>query len=105
MVLFENVPQFVIQILYIQRELIKTDGIGEITPVLFISMIFSILSILMSSVSQIGRVCDVCQPKHGQFNYETTIDSCITIKSQHLKFYHAFADRKCEQCIIDITYI
>lgn len=98
--MIENMPQFVIQVLYVREELMD-HGIGEITPVLFISMIFSILAILMSSVYQVARACQLCQPKNTEFKYETSIDSCITLKSSHLKKHHAFADRRCEECIID----
>ena len=106
-VLMENIPQFLLQIFYVIQESSGAhgSGISELSPMLFISMMFSVLSIFMSGISQIGYICQLLfQPKRLQFAYQTTIDVCLTISSKSLHFHHGFADKTCEKCIIDTLH-
>ena len=95
--LFENIPQFVIQIIYI----FSVDS-ENLSPIVFLSMILSILSIILTLFSESSRICQLCRPRQEKFGYETTIISCLTIECDKLKSHHQFAKKKIENSIFDV---
>ena len=96
-VVLENIPQFIIQIIYV----VTTDK-NKITPIVFLSMAFSVLSILLLVMSEISRLCQLCRPKQTKYSDKILIGSCLTIKSPLLRQHHAFSNKKIESCILDV---
>ena len=101
-VLFENIPQFIIQIIYIITRSRDDSNGNSITPIVFLSMIFSVLSIILVLFSQSSRICQLCRPQESKFANKTIIESCLTIKSSLLKKQHGFANKKIETSLLDV---
>ena len=115
-VLFENLPQLAIQILYIFGfgrvfnvfGSSNDDGkeIDQLSPIVFVSMMFSILSIVFASVKECSRVCDnICTSRtnsnalSGNHTHETTIKASLVIKSTKLVPNHVFCKGKVGKCL------
>ena len=69
---------------------------SQLAAIAFISMIFSVLSILMSAMMQVSRIHDMCRPESKRYNYTSkcVIFGAINLKSQELKWFHAFTNNK-----------
>ena len=105
-VLLENIPQCIIQILYITGFSFNSNDNDvnqrSIAPLVFFSMVLSFLSILMLIFSESSRICQILRPQRTKYITEIVIEFCLTIKSPKLKPHHAFADQKIENCFLDV---
>ena len=100
-ILLENVPQISLQTYYLAS---STSG-SNFTPLVLISMTFTILSMLVSFFSQISRVFQARGKRDKEFlNIENTIMR-LTIKCDDLQTHHAFSREKIEICLQDVLDI
>ena len=98
-VVLENIPQLCIQMAYLT---IKTDSSDNgLNLIAFISMVFSVLSIISSIMAQTSRICQCFRTRAGKYGYNITINGCLCLKSSSLKHVHAFAHNKIRRCIFD----
>ena len=93
-VIFENIPQLMIQFNY--YFIYHNENV---TPILFISMLFSILSLLHSLLSQILRLCRSCHKRRNKYLRRDVVTFRLIIESTGLKKYHRMAYRKIESCL------
>ena len=92
-------PQFCIQVAYI----FLIDE-SELSPIVFFSMIFSILS-LMFSIGRQGRIfCEWFNPPDVRFNNHFTSNVEMIIECDDLKWEHSFANSKIQECISKVLY-
>ena len=75
---------------------------SQFTPLVFISMTFSILSLLVSFFSQISRLSQSLRKREKKFLNKDNITMRMTIKCDELKSHHAFSHQKIEQCLDDV---
>ena len=76
---------------------------ADLSPILLISMIFSVMSILASTVTQVSRLCQKHMfDKRVNFSYDIEIKSNFILKSKALRSYHAFAHSRIKSAIMDI---
>lgn len=96
-VLLENVPQIVVQTWY-------TFGTSSdaFTPLVLVSMTFTILSLLVSFFAQISRICQSRQRREKKFLNVDRATIRMTIKCGDLQTHHAFAHEKIAQCLEDV---
>ena len=97
-VLLEDIPQFIIQLLYLT---IKQDSNNSVS-IVYVSMAFSVLSIIAASLSQISRVCDICFHKSNKFLHKTVITGLLIVTSDDLRRYHGFTNSAIGNCIFDV---
>ena len=92
-VLFENLPQVVLQIIYCSYK-------GEVDVFVATAMLFSILSIVLSSCRRIAysRVC-VNEKEKAKHNYRAQRLFKIKIESNKIKSHHAFTHTLLTHCI------
>ena len=65
---------------------------GEtISDVVYVSMIFSILTLCIVFMSQISRICAILRPRKAKFSHITTVQGSFGIKCKDLTKRHAFA--------------
>ena len=96
----ENVPQLFLQCIYVFN--IKSNGINDVSPIVFISMTLSILSILFAIVKESARISDKrYENMNFTINYTHTSRMCgyFIIESSKLNYYHNFCHKKIEQCL------
>ena len=112
-VLFENIPQLIIQFLFYftynsnnnnaNTHRSNSDAYAEnvdFTPILFITMLFSITSLLRAFLAQILRFCQSCRKRErNTFLKRDIISFRLTIESIKLKSYHRMAYNKIEKCL------
>ena len=99
-VAFENVPQLFLQCIYVFN--IKSNGINDVSPIVFISMTLSILSIVFAIVKESARISDKRYADiNFTINYTHTSRMCgyFIIESSKLNYYHNFCHKKIEQCL------
>ena len=93
-VLFENIPQFLIQIIYIMNNGFNT--------IVFFSMTFSVLSMLVAFIAQISRLCQIFEPKSSKFTIKSVIMGQLNIDSKLLKSRHTFANKIISNCLLQV---
>ena len=96
-VLLENIPQFGIQIIYILTQ--NSASGGEISEIVYISMIFSILSLCYVILSQISLICKILKPREEKFTHITKMDGSFRIQSNELKSIHSYSNNNISSCI------
>ena len=96
-VLLENVPQFVIQVYYLINITSSTNG-GSY-EIVFVSMTFSVISIIAACLSQASRICNQCRKRSDKFGHQIYLTGNFIICSGTLQKSHAFAHKKIENCI------
>ena len=95
-VLIENVAEIIIQIIYIQN----SDS-SQINSVVFISVVFSAMSILASTMNFVMNTAIRKRNKlNRHFGSQSTIDGNFTIKSDRFRHDHAFTHHKIGKCMI-----
>ena len=120
-VLIENIPQIVIQLIYLmyfdddeididgQSDNENNDGLllfdtGGSNMFVYVSVLMSFLSLLFSTIRQIHRYFDYLQLKNewkNKFSDKTTINGNFTIKCDKLNFGHGFANKSIQKCFND----
>ena len=99
--ILENLPQLVIQCYYLNR--VVTESVFN-HPIVLLSMIFSIISMLLSIVSQVSRVCQRMNPQSEEYYEQLVIESYLVIRSEHLGQHHAFCHKRVESSIYNTLY-
>ena len=94
-VVFENIPQSIIQAIYVIQ--------NGFSPIVIISMVFSILSIILACVNECDRTMDSKRAKVIESHESNVLHAIITgkliIKSKDLSIGHSFAYHKLEKCL------
>ena len=98
-VMFENIAQLIIQIIYI-----TTNNDSRVTPIVFVSMGLSVFSIVRMIFAQIARVCKLYNPQQNNFAHKVVLTGCLIIKCTKLKKYHAFGNKNIEISILDMLH-
>ena len=101
-VILENIPQLAIQIAYLFQ---NSNAGSSVSSLVFISMTFSILSIIMSFLLQISRICHLLSRNNkleGLFTHKIEICGILSIQSSKLKRRHVFAHSQLEQSMYDV---
>ena len=96
-VLIENIAEIIIQIIYIQN----SDS-SQINSVVFISVVFSAMSILASTMNFVMKTAFRKRNKRNKHfgGSQSMIDGNFTIKSDRFKHDHAFTHDKISKCMI-----
>ena len=99
-ILFENVPQFSIQIIYLLF-VSKSNNLYKASTIVFISMMFSVLALIFGFIKEISR--QLHQKKDNEkkknFLYISKINGILTIKSNDLNYYHNFCHSRISKCL------
>ena len=82
-------------------EVSSKDG-EELAAIVFISMIFSVLSMLMACMLQITRVFEICKPQSNKYSNKLTVSGQLKLHSSQLLWYHAFANNRVAKCMNDV---
>ena len=107
-VLLENIPQFIVQIIYIHINLninaSDENGNNNINSIALLSVTLSVLSIIAASLSQMSMLCsNKCRNvEKYTYSHRCELTGSIVIKSNQLKKWHAFSHKKIEECISDV---
>ena len=101
-VLLENIPQLVIQTVYITM---SSNGDLVLTPIVLLSMFFSSISIINAVLAQLSRIMECICPKQRNFGLQCTIVCKITLTSKYLTRKHSFAHNEISKCIRDVLYM
>lgn len=100
-ILLENLPQLVIQIIYLIN--VNNNDIGQASQIVFISMVFSVLSILFALIKEISRIMDKSHHSHIKtmklMSDLSIIHGKLTIKSKNVHYCHGFSMKKLERCL------
>ena len=80
----------------------KGDTGDDVSSIVFVSMTFSVLSIIAASMSQVSRFCEKCRTKTDKLSHKTEMTGELTIKASDLHKKHAFAHNKISSCMSDI---
>ena len=96
-VILENVPQFVLAVYYLINHLSSSDSY----EIVFVSITFSVISIIAACLSQASRICNFYHKRSntGHFIEKVYLTGYIVIKSNGLQRSHAFAHNKIGDCI------
>lgn len=97
-VVMENLPQFMIQVFYLASDTSNVD----VTGIVYISMTFSVLSIVAASLSQISRLLKRCFGKSLQFTHKIEITGEMDINGMDICKHHAFGHSKLETCVSQV---
>ena len=98
-VIFENLPQLAIQIVYLVL-VTKENTIYKANAIVFISMIFSILGLLLAFIRETSRQLDNHHNKKSRkVEFGSRINASLFIKSRNLTFYHNFCHKKLGTCL------
>ena len=104
-VVFENIPQFAIQLYYLTHYDIDNGYSNEsnVVPIVFISTSLTIVSLLFGGIKVGMSIIDECihSPK-GTFAYETKISGNFMLKYKEILTIHAFCHCKIQQCMLSI---
>ena len=96
-VLFENIPQFVIQLHYLTQH---NNNESSILPIVFISISLTIISLLFGSIKMGISIMDECiHSPTRTFAYETKIGGNFTLQYNNLRYIHAFCHSKMKRCV------
>ena len=102
-VALENIPQFIIQLCYLLYKSSNDNGQNDdINSIVFLSILFGVLSIVAASLGQVSRVCQKIRNSTSKFTYLVTLSGQFIVKSHDLHPRHAFAHDKLSQCIYDV---
>ena len=110
-VLLEDIPQFILQVIYIST--VKPE---DWSFVVFFSMIFSIMSTISAMSLLLHKCCEkkvasgeadmvvVAGDDNGSVTkVKDTIEVIYTIKSDHLKRKHGFAHKTLQKCFYNVS--
>ena len=76
----------------------------QFTPLVLISMTFTVLSFFVAFFTQISRMCQLKDKRSRKFLNKDEATIRMTIKCVDLKPHHAFSHQKIEQCLSDVLY-
>ena len=98
-VIFENIPQLLIQLIYI-----TSVALNETSIIVFISMIFTILSLVFSIMREISVCCQFKSEKSTINKHDIYCFFSIemSLKCDSFEWQHAFAHNKIESCIQNV---
>ena len=104
--IIENVPQLIIQMLYIFN-VFEINSQENINIVAFFSMSFSILSILLAVINEISRRIQLCDAKQHhtlikQFGTSCCVKGRLTFESSSLNYFHNFSHSRIETAMESI---
>lgn len=71
----------------------------ERSPIVFVSLAFTMLSLTLSFMQEISRLCAPLQTSKRNFSHITDVKGNLKISSKHLKWPHLFAHSRIETCI------
>ena len=104
----ENLSQLAIQIGYIVLESNEksddwneSSNIFESNQIVFVSMFFSVLSLLLAFTKEASLYCDKSRKmerKNG-LTQLTTINGYFTLESKHFHYYHNFTHNRIAKCL------
>ena len=93
-------PQFAIQVIY----LINT-ATSDQSNVVFLSLMFTIVSLLFAFESELLYICQLCSG-NGKYNSLFTCESkfyCkLTLSSNKLRYHHSFGHKNISKCILNV---
>lgn len=102
-VLFENLPQFLIQILY----LVTTD-VSDQSIMVYFSFMFTAVALLFAFESELLHVCQLCckNGKNGKYNgaftYENKFDCKMTLSCSKFQYRHSFGKMNVNKAILSV---
>ena len=85
----------VIQLLYILNN-------SDVSPIVFMSLTFTILSLFFSFLSQLSRLCQILRRRDFRFLNNDLITCRLTIKCKDLQRYHQCTQKKIENCLMSV---
>lgn len=68
----------------------------------FFAMVFSLLAIILATMGQISRICEICRPTESKFHVQTLVTGSLDIRSKFLRNNHLFAYNKLDQCFLQL---
>ena len=98
-ILFEAIPQLIIQIVYVLDKASNSSSTYVLSPIVFMAMASSALSIIIAIMSQGSRIYQLFNKQEKLYQYKSLIESKVTIKSQQLLKIHEFSNKTTRSAI------
>ena len=101
-IMLENIPQLILQLIYIFTINNGGSGVSNISPIVFISMTLSILSIIFAIVKESARIAAIRYDDNNfmtNYSHVTSMKGYFIIESSKLNYYHNFSHKKIQQCL------
>ena len=101
-VLLENIPQLTISLYYLNLKLNDSTTTNSVTntvsPIVFTSMLFSILAVFSATMSRVSELCQCCHEKDA-FTNRIEISAQLKIETPDMNKAHTFAHNNISKCI------
>lgn len=94
-ILLENIPQLIIQQLYI-----FTNESSDINDVVYIALTFTCLSLIAAFLRQASRLCQQRRKRNLKFLYNDVLTCKLTMDCVNLKSYHPCSRLRIQECLI-----
>ena len=95
-VILENIPQFIIQLQYIQ------NSEQEVSVIVLFSVFLCLLSFFFAFLTQIGWLFHLYKNKNHRYRFESKIKGIIEIDSSNLGYYHSFSHKRLHASVLAV---